>query len=143
MHNVNATSDAFGNGIFDGWSIAVGHEYAEAVTDPDNFASVQDGWNDAQGNENGDKCAWMNTQNINLASHSFAVQLRLVWHGLAGQPAALGAQRGDVVQQAVLGFRRQVAEEPLGDPCGGLARVKARFPQGRRPIVPQIDCDGA
>ncbi len=37
MHNVNATSDAFGNGIFDGYSIVTGHEYAEAVTDPDNF----------------------------------------------------------------------------------------------------------
>jgi serine protease len=74
MHNVNATSDAFGNGIFDGWSIVTGHEYAEAVTDPDNFASVQDGWNDAQGSENGDKCAWLDTQNITLGSHQFAVQ---------------------------------------------------------------------
>ncbi len=64
MHNVNATSDAFGNGIFDGWSIVTGHEYAEAVTDPDNFASVQDGWNDDQTSENGDKCAWIDTQNI-------------------------------------------------------------------------------
>ena len=34
MHNVNATSDAFGNGVFDGYSIVTGHEYAEAVTDP-------------------------------------------------------------------------------------------------------------
>jgi serine protease len=74
MHNVNATSDAFGNGIFDGYSIVTGHEYAEAVTDPDNFASYQDGWNDDQTSENGDKCAWMNTQNIQLASHQFAVQ---------------------------------------------------------------------
>jgi hypothetical protein len=74
MHNVNATSDAFGNGIFDGYSVVTGHEYAEAVTDPDNFASVQDGWNDAQGSENGDKCAWTNTQNITLGSHHFAVQ---------------------------------------------------------------------
>jgi serine protease len=74
MHNVNATSDAFGNGIFDGYSIVTGHEYAEAVTDPDNFFSNQDGWNDAQGSENGDKCAWLNTQNIALGSHSFAVQ---------------------------------------------------------------------
>ena len=49
MHNVNATSDSFGNGVFDGYSIVTGHEYAEAVTDPDNFASFQDGWNDAQG----------------------------------------------------------------------------------------------
>jgi len=74
MHNVNATSDAFGNGIFDGYSIVTGHEYAEAVTDPDNFASVQDGWNDIQGSENGDKCAWLDTQNITLGSHTFAVQ---------------------------------------------------------------------
>jgi serine protease len=74
MHNVNATSDAFGNGIFDGWSIVTGHEYSEAVTDPDNFASVQDGWNDAQGSENGDKCAWIGTQNIKLGTQQFAVQ---------------------------------------------------------------------
>jgi hypothetical protein len=74
MHNVNATSDAFGNGVFDGYSIVMGHEYAEAVTDPDNFLSVQDGWNDAQGSENGDKCAWTNTQNIALGGHEFAVQ---------------------------------------------------------------------
>jgi len=74
MHNVNATSDAFGNGVFDGWSIVTGHEYAEAVTDPDNFASVQDGWNDAQTSENGDKCAWKDTQNISLGGHAFAVQ---------------------------------------------------------------------
>ena len=74
MHNVNATSDAFGNGIFDGWSIVTGHEYAEAVTDPDNFAGIQDGWNDAQTSENGDKCAWLDTQNITLGTHQFAVQ---------------------------------------------------------------------
>ncbi len=74
MHNVNATSDAFGNGIFDGYSIVTGHEYAEAVTDPDNFSSVQDGWNDSSTSENGDKCAWTNTQNITLGTHLFAVQ---------------------------------------------------------------------
>jgi serine protease len=74
MHNVNATSDVFGNGIFDGYSIVTGHEYSEAVTDPDNFFSVQDGWNDAQTSENGDKCAWYHTQNIKLANHQFAVQ---------------------------------------------------------------------
>jgi len=74
MHNVNATSNAFGNGIFDGWSIVVGHEYSEAVTDPDNFATWQDGWLDASGSENGDKCAWIDTQNITLGSHAFAVQ---------------------------------------------------------------------
>jgi serine protease len=75
MHNVNAKSDKFGNGIFDGYSIVTGHEYAEAVTDPDNVASVQDGWNDDQTSENGDKCAWLGTKNITLGGHyKFAVQ---------------------------------------------------------------------
>ena len=49
MNSVNVVSDSFGHGVFDGYSIVIGHEYAEAITDPDNFASVQDGWNDAQG----------------------------------------------------------------------------------------------
>jgi hypothetical protein len=74
LHNVNATSNAFGNGIFDSWSIVIGHEYEEAVTDPDNLAGVQDGWNDDQTSENGDKCAWIDTQNIALGGHQFAVQ---------------------------------------------------------------------
>ena len=74
MHNVNATSNAFGNGVFDSWSIVVGHEYSEAVTDPDNFFGIQDGWNDDQTSENADKCAWIETQNIALGGHQFAVQ---------------------------------------------------------------------
>jgi hypothetical protein len=74
MHNVNATSTAFGNGVFDGYSIVTGHEYSEAVTDPDNVSSFQDGWNDDQTSENADKCAWIETQNITLGGHLFAVQ---------------------------------------------------------------------
>jgi serine protease len=74
QHNVNATSNAFGNGIFDGYSIVVGHEYSEAVTDPDNFFSIQDGWNDASGSENADKCAWTNDQNIKLGGRQYAIQ---------------------------------------------------------------------
>ena len=73
-NSVNATSNSFGNGVFDGYSIVVGHEYSEAVTDPDNFFSVQDGWNDDQTSENADKCAWYHTQNITLAGHQYAVQ---------------------------------------------------------------------
>ena len=73
-HFVNATSNSFGNGIFDGFSIVVGHEYSEAVTDPDNFFANQDGWNDASGSENADKCAWIETQNITLAGHQYAIQ---------------------------------------------------------------------
>jgi hypothetical protein len=74
LHSVNAKSNSFGNGIFDSWSIVVGHEYEEAVTDPDNFFAVQDGWNDAQTSENSDKCAWTKLKNAKLGSHLFAVQ---------------------------------------------------------------------
>jgi hypothetical protein len=74
MNFVNTTSDAFGHGVFDGYSIVTGHEYSEAVTDPDNFFSDQDGWNDVQGSENGDKCAWIETQNVSIGPYSFAVQ---------------------------------------------------------------------
>ena len=74
MNSVNTTSNAFGNGVFDGYSIVTGHEYSEAVTDPDNVFSVQDGWNDDQTSENADKCAWYHTQNITLGGHQFAVQ---------------------------------------------------------------------
>src|SRR5262249_11469018 len=75
MHFINASSNAFGNGIFDGWSIVTGHEYSEAVTDPDNFLTVQDGWNDVQGSENEDKCAWdAASANITLGGHFYAVQ---------------------------------------------------------------------
>jgi serine protease len=66
--------DAFGHGYYDGYSIVAGHEYAEAVTDPDNQMGTQDGWNDVQTNENGDKCAWKGTQNITLGGHAYAVQ---------------------------------------------------------------------
>src|SRR5437016_533610 len=75
MNSVNVVSDSFGHGVFDGYSIVVGHEYAEAVTDPDNFASIQDGWNDIQGSENGDKCAWTDLANVSMNNHTkFAVQ---------------------------------------------------------------------
>ncbi len=75
MNSVNVVSDSFGHGVFDGYSIVVGHEYAEAITDPDNFASDQDGWNDAQGSETGDKCAWTALANVSMNSNTkFAVQ---------------------------------------------------------------------
>ena len=74
MNSVNTTSSSFGNGVFDGYSIVVGHEYSEAVTDPDNFTSIQDGWNDDQTSENADKCAWYHTQNVTLGGRYYAVQ---------------------------------------------------------------------
>ena len=74
LHSVNAKSNSFGNGVFDSWSVVIGHEYSEAVTDPDNFFGVQDGWNDDQTSENGDKCAWTDLQNVNFGGHQFAMQ---------------------------------------------------------------------
>lgn len=53
---VYPSNDAFGHGYYDSYSITMGHEYAEAITDPDNFFGTQDGWNDDQTSENGDKC---------------------------------------------------------------------------------------
>jgi hypothetical protein len=75
-------NNAFGNGYLDGYSIVAGHEYAEAVTDPGNQIGIQDGWNDVQSSENGDKCAWTGLQNIALGSNSFAVQP--MWSNEAG-----------------------------------------------------------
>jgi hypothetical protein len=75
MNSVNTVSDSFGHGVFDGYSIVTGHEYAEAITDPDNFFSFQDGWNDVQTQENGDKCAWTDLANVPMNNHTtFAVQ---------------------------------------------------------------------
>ena len=73
-NSVNAQNDAFGHGYFDSYSIVSGHEFAEAETDPDNFSGVQDGWNDVQTSENGDKCAYKSLQNIVLGNQFFAVQ---------------------------------------------------------------------
>jgi serine protease len=75
MNFVNGTSDSFGHGYFDGFSIVGGHEYAEAATDP--FPNA--GWLDGAGAENGDKCAWIASgqgasQNITLGTGYYAVQ---------------------------------------------------------------------
>jgi hypothetical protein len=72
---VNGFDDSFGHGYFDGYSIASGHEYAEAITDP----FPNSGWPDSSGAENGDKCAWISSgqgaaQNGTLGSNYYAVQ---------------------------------------------------------------------
>jgi serine protease len=61
-------------GRLDGASIVAGHEYDEAVEDPQLNA-----WYDANGAEGADKCAWVRTgpgrlQNIVLPTGTFAVQ---------------------------------------------------------------------
>jgi serine protease len=73
QYGVNAKADAFGHGFFDSYSIVSGHEFAEAETDPDAFPT-QDGWNDYQTSENGDKCAYFHMQNITLGGNYYAVQ---------------------------------------------------------------------
>jgi serine protease len=72
-NSVNTTNDAFGHGYLDSYSLAGGHEYAEAATDPDTFPT-QDGWNDYQTSENGDKCAYFHPANIKIGHYYYAVQ---------------------------------------------------------------------
>jgi hypothetical protein len=81
MNYVNKKNDVFGHGIFDGFSVVSGHEFSEAATDPDAWPT-QDGWNDIQTSENGDKCAWRapgsgqegETQNVKFRTGTFAMQ---------------------------------------------------------------------
>ena len=71
MHYVNATCELVRERHLRRLvSIVTGHEYAEAVTDPDNIAAWQDGWLDAQGSENGDKCAWMRTRRTSRSART-------------------------------------------------------------------------
>ncbi len=73
-NSVNRTNDSFGHGYLDSYTLAGGHEFEEAVTDPDNLVGVQDGWNDVQTSENGDKCAYFHAANLTLGRLYFAVQ---------------------------------------------------------------------
>ncbi len=61
--------NAGANGTLDGVSIVEGHELAETITDP-----LLNAWFDANGNEIGDKCAWVGLANLNTWSRAFAVQ---------------------------------------------------------------------
>jgi hypothetical protein len=54
----------------DGFSITVGPEYTETITDP----GAGDGWVAPDGEENGDLCAWQDLHTIDLSTGSFAVQ---------------------------------------------------------------------
>ena len=72
-NSVNAKDDAFGHGYLDSYTLASGHEFEEAVTDPD-ATPTQDGWNDITTDENGDKCAYFDAQNLTIGSQFWAVQ---------------------------------------------------------------------
>ena len=103
MNSVNLISDSFGHGVFDGYSIVVGHEYAEAITDPDNFASVQDGWNDVQGNETGDKCAWTDLANVSM-NHKTTFAIQPLWSNRSFDMNGQGCVRSAPVHPHVLPY---------------------------------------
>jgi hypothetical protein len=65
-------------GPLDGFSIVGGHEYAEAITDPE----PPSGYVDPSGQENGDLCAWTNLGTISLSTGTFAMQP--LWSNQAG-----------------------------------------------------------
>lgn len=69
-------------GKLDGFSIVAGHEYMEAVTDP----QPPSGWVARNGEENGDICAWKGLHKLSLSTGSFAVQPTYsnAVHGCAG-----------------------------------------------------------
>ncbi|MEA2645509.1 MAG: hypothetical protein QOE92_592 [Chloroflexota bacterium] len=77
---VNASSNSFGNGYFDGYSMILAHEIAEAMTDP--LPTKNSAWRDQAGEENGDMCAWLppgtagGAHNIgpDAGGHVYAVQ---------------------------------------------------------------------
>jgi hypothetical protein len=68
----------------DGFSIVGGHEYAEAVTDPEPAS----GWVASDGEENGDLCAWQGLTALNLSTGSYAIQP--TWSNNAGGCATSG-----------------------------------------------------
>ena len=68
----------------DGFSIVGGHEYAEAVTDPE----PSSGWVASDGEEIGDLCAWQNLTTLSLPTGSFAIQP--LWSNNAGGCASSG-----------------------------------------------------
>ncbi len=70
---VNTSNDSFGHGYMDGLSMVIGHEVAEAETDP----GAGTGWTDATGGagENGDKCNFSpGSRNVALGANYFAMQ---------------------------------------------------------------------
>ncbi|WP_051944597.1 hypothetical protein [Streptacidiphilus rugosus] len=71
-------------GQLDGFSIVGGHEYAESLTDP----QPSSGWVDANGEEDGDLCAWQNLGTVSLPSGTFAMQP--TWSNAAGGCAMSG-----------------------------------------------------
>src|SRR5215472_11208171 len=58
------------SGLLDGVSIVEGHEYSESQTDP----QLDAWWDNANGEENGDLCAWRGLGDITESTGTFAMQ---------------------------------------------------------------------
>jgi len=73
------TVNAGGAGTLDGVTEVAGHEYLETITDPDGANPATTAWQDANHDENADKCAWVTVgpgalTDITLSTGTFAVQ---------------------------------------------------------------------
>src|SRR6478672_696644 len=55
------------------------------------------------------------------------------------QSASAETERGDVVEQPILGVRRQIAQQSLGDPGCWPLGIKPVVPQGLWPVIAQVD----
>ncbi len=66
------------------------------------------------------------------------VQIRRPHERLHGHLASRCAEIGDVVQQAILGVRGQIAEQSFGDPGGRSRRLESAPQQRGRPVVAQV-----
>ena len=81
------SSDSFGHGYFDGFSVVAGHEYEEAQTDPQLNA-----WYDRNGSENADKCAWSSLSGDTTLANGRFYAVQPVWsnlnNGCVGVPAS-------------------------------------------------------
>jgi serine protease len=68
----NSVNSGYYAGRLDGFSIVLGHEMEETITDPGAGATVNGvsagGWYDYNGYENGDKCAWVGNTGVTSAS---------------------------------------------------------------------------
>ncbi len=77
-------------GVYDGWSIVGGHEYAESITDPVPGTGWIDLGDGISGGEVADKCAWRGSGwgggdpagNVTLSTGTFAMQS--LWSNAAG-----------------------------------------------------------
>ena len=64
------------NGKLDGVTIVASHEYGETVNDPSLAA-----WYDINGDENGDKCSWINLANYKLRN-GYSLPVQPLWSNL-------------------------------------------------------------